>query len=353
MIWKNFFAAMFAVFFLSTTAFAQVVTVQGSGASESAAIKDAKRAAVEKVIGSRVKSDSLMLDSELIYDAVQSRSAGYVTSCEVIKKNSDGGLITITARVNVSDEPGSALMKDIEMVMTLNDPRLGVVMEYYGDDGGETLRKYPAMCEAAIREELIKRGFTHVVDRRGDVDYVIIGRLSVEKARGVRLPSWHDINGDEFKTLDTGLSRSVSTVDCKIKKFDTDEVIGEFQAKGDGLDATGNEVSAQAVSLMASSAAAQVRSILSREASKVFSSVKILVSTFDGDKILALEEILHQTQGVENVYVRSFSGGQCVIDVGTDLTPQNLYRALVHAAGSSLSMQMTGFSSITLNISLR
>ena len=58
---KIFFAAVFAVIFFSVTASAQVVTVQGGGVSESAAIKDAKRAAVEKVIGAKVRSESLMI----------------------------------------------------------------------------------------------------------------------------------------------------------------------------------------------------------------------------------------------------------------------------------------------------
>ena len=352
MKWKKFLVTAAALIMLNSAASAQVVTVQGNGVSESAAIKDAKRAAVEKVIGARIQSESLMIDSELVFDAVQSRTQGYVTSCEVVTKNASGGLITITAHVDVSDEPGSALMKDLELVMTLNDPRLAVQMDYYGD-GDENLKKYPAMCAAAIREELIKRGFTHVVDGQGEVDFVIIGRLTVEQARDVKLPSWRNIGNDEFKLLDTGLSRSVSTLDCKIKKTATDEIVGEFQARGDGLDATGNEVSNQAVTLMASEAAEKVRSILSREASKVFSSVKITVKSDDGDKILRLEEILRQTSGVDNIQVRSFKDGQCIIDAGTALTPQNLYRALTQAAGDSLPMQMIGFSSITLEISLR
>lgn len=353
MRFKKFLAAIFAVIFFNATASAQVVTVQGSGVSESAAIKDAKRAAVEKVIGTRIQSESLMIDSELIFDAINSRTAGYVTSCDVLKKNSSGGLIEITARVDVSDEPGSALMKDVDLVLSLNDPRLAVTMTHYGDDGGVTFQKYSARCEAEIREELIKRGFTHVVDRQGEVDYVIIGRLSVGKAQEIKIPSWQNISGNDFTPLETGLSRSLSTLDCKIKKVETDEVIGEFQAQGDGLDATSNEVSAQAVNLMASSAAQQVREILSREASKIFSSVKIYVKADDGEKILMLEEILHQTQGVNGIYVRSFKAGQCIIDVDTALAPQNLYRALTQAAGDSLALQMSGFSSITLEISVR
>lgn len=353
MNWKKFFVATAALVLLNSSASAQVVTVQGSGVSESAAIKNAKRVAVEQVIGTHIKADSLMVDSELVFDAVQARSAGYVTSCEVLKKSSSGGLIEITARVNVSDEPNSALMKDVELVMNLNDPRLSVHMEYYGDDGGEVFKKYPAQVEATVREELVKRGFSHVVDGQGDVDFVITGRLTVEKSREVKLPNWRNIGGNDLVMLDTGLSRSVSIVDCKIKKVDTNEIVGEFQAHGDGIDATGNAVSQQAVMAMASDAAQQVRSILSREASKVFSSVKISVKTDNGEKILELEEILRQTQGVDNVYVRSFKDGQCIIDAGTDLTPQNLYRALQQAAGDSLSLQLIGLTSITLNISVR
>lgn len=75
--------------FLTVTVAAQVVTVHGSGVSENAAIKDAKRAAVKQVIGTRIKSDSLMVDLELVI----------------------------------------------------------------------TLKKYPVMCESAVREEFIKRGF--------------------------------------------------------------------------------------------------------------------------------------------------------------------------------------------------
>lgn len=349
---KNFFATLAVIFFLTTTVNAQVVTVQGSGISEDAAIKAAKRAAVEAVVGTLIQSRAMSVDSELIFDAVQSRTQGYVTSCEVVKTTSSGGLIFVTARIDVADTPDSALMKDVELVMTLNDPRLGVVVEHYGDDGGETFKKHAVHVEAVIREELIKRGFTHVVDARGEIDYVIVGQISVGKAQEIRLPNWRNISGDDFKTLDTGLSRSTATLDCKLKKFDTDEVIGEFRSQSNASDATGNEVTAQTVTQLAADAAQQIRSILSREASKAFSSVKIIVHTSDGEKILALEEILRQTAGVTSVHMRTFRGGQCIVDAGTDLTPQNLYRALVQTAGDKFPVKLSGFSSITLEISL-
>ena len=349
---KHFFATLAAIFFLTTSVNAQVVTVQGSGLSEDAAVKAAKRAAVEAVVGTLIQSRAMSVDSELVFDAVQARTQGYVTACEVVEKSSRDGLVFVTARVDVADEPDSALMKDVELVMTLNDPRLGVVVEHYGDDGGEIFKKHSVRVEAVIREELIKRGFTHVVDARGEVDYVIVGQISVGKAHEVRLPDWRNISGSDFKTVDTGLSRSTATLDCKLKNFDTDEVIGEFRSQSDATDATGNEVTAQTVTQLAADAAAQVRAILSREASKAFSSVKIIVHASDGEKILALEELLQQTPGVTSVHMRTFRGSQCIVDAGTDLTPQNLYRALVQTAGDKFPVKLTGFSNITLEISL-
>ena len=56
---KKFLITAIALIFMNASASAQVVTVQGSGGSEVDAIKDAKRNAVEKVIGTKIQSESL------------------------------------------------------------------------------------------------------------------------------------------------------------------------------------------------------------------------------------------------------------------------------------------------------
>ena len=233
--------------------------------------------------------------------------------------------------------------------MSLNDPRIRVELENYGDDGGEAFQKYPAMLKAQIREELIRRGFTHVVDGAGDADYIIDGQLTVGKAKAIRLPVWGDIGGAEFKTADTGLSKSTAALDCRIKKVSTDELIGEFHAQSGGNAAAGDDVSSQAVMQLASDAAQQVRKLFNREASKAFKSVKITAAVGDGDKVLQLEDALRQLDQVDSVYVRSFNGGKCIIDVGTDLAPQQLYQ-LLKASSGGLSLTLSGFSSVTLEL---
>lgn len=354
MNWKKFFIATSMSFSLMLPAVnAQVVTVQGSGISESAAIQDAKRTAVEKVVGTMIKSDSMMVDLTFVYDAINSRTQGYVNSCEIIDKKNSDGLVNITARIDVSAEPNSSLMKDVELVMNLNDPRLAVVMEHYGDDGGETFKRYSEMCAAAIRKELTKRGFTHVVENPMNIDYIIVGNLTVGKDKNISLPSWRNISDDNFKMVDIGLKKSQAVMDCKIKKFDTDEIIGEFHATGQNINsAAADELDNRAVIQMAESAAKNVREIFNREASKVFSSVKVFVNSNDAEKIMQLEEILRQTQGVTSVYIRNFSNGKCIADVATGLSPQNLYRVLSATAKDNFKLNLKNFSSTTLEISI-
>ena len=353
MKWKKFLIGALTIFTLSApVASAEVVTVQGMGMTEDAAIQDAKRNAVEKVVGTYLQAESRMQDLELVFDAVNTRTQGYVKSCKVISKKITGDTVNIVAQVDVSSEPGSEFMKDIEVVMNLRDPRLAVVVEHYGDDGGENFKSYTAMCTAAIREELAKRGFTHVVDNPQNVDYIVVGNLTVGKSKAVTIPNWNDISNPQMTQVETGLSKSEAIMDCKIKKFDTDEIIGEFHSTGSNLGAASGELDNQAVVKLAGNAAQEVRTIFNREASKVFSSVKVIAQVNDGEKILDLEEYLRQTQGVTGVYMRSFSGGKCIIDVSTGLSPQNLYRVLSAVMKAELPIKLQGFSSTVLEISV-
>ena len=251
-------------------AFAETVTVTGFGKDEKSAINNAKRQAVEQVVGLVLKSESEARDLKLILDVIKTRTQGYINHFEILSKNKSNGNVTIKAKVDVSSEPNSSLMKDVELVMSLNDPKISVLIDYYGDDGGETYKKYPAMTKAAIREELIKCGFTHVMDSTNEAEYIIIGHLTVNKSQAIKLPNWSSINDSDYKMNDTGLSKTTAMIDCKIKNAATNEVIGEFHAAGDNMSASENDIQTPAVSKMASTAAKEVKKIFNREASKAF-----------------------------------------------------------------------------------
>lgn len=351
MKWKKILAAAVTMFSIyAPVANAEVVTVNGTGITQDAAIQDAKRNAVEKVVGTAIHAESAAQDLELVYDAINSRTQGYVKSCKVVSSKNVDGAIEIVAQVDVSNEPGSELMKDVEVVMSLKDPRLAVVTEHYGDDGGETFRRYSEMCSAAIREELVKRGFTHVVDKPVNVDYIIVGNLTVSKGRAVTIPNFADLSNPQMTQVDTGLTKNEALIDCKIKKADTDEIIGEFHATGSNVGAAG-ELDNQAVVALAGNAAQEVRKLFNREASKVFKSVKLVAQSQDGEKLMQLEDYIRQAQGVTGVYVRSFSDGKCTMDISTGLSPQNLYRVLSAVTKNEFPIKLKGFSSTVLEIS--
>ena len=208
------------------------------------------------------------------------------------------------------------------------------------------------MCTAAIRSELTKRGFTHVVDNPKNIDYIIVGNLSVGKSKSVTIPNFADLSNPQMTQVETGLSKTEAVMDCRIKKFDSDEIIGEFHSSGSNLGSASGELDNQAVAKLATTAAQEVRNIFNREATKVFSSVKIFAQGNDGEKIMQLEEYLRQTQSVTGVYMRTFSGGKCTIDVDTYLSPQNLYRALSAVTKDELKITLQGFSSTVLEISI-
>ena len=255
---------------IAKPASAEFVTVIGYGVDEKSAINDAKRNAVEQVVGTVLKSVSKAEDLELVMDLIKTRTQGYVNHFEILSKTKDKNNVTIKAKVDVSSEPNSSLMKDVELVMALNDPKIVVAIDYYGDDDSETYKKYPTMTSAAIREELIKCGFTHVMDSSNNADYVIVGNLTVKKSQPIKLPNWASIGNDEYKTVDTGLSKTMATLDCKIKKLATNEIIGEFHVAGDSMSASENDIQTPAVSKMASKAAQEVKKMFNREASKAF-----------------------------------------------------------------------------------
>lgn len=353
MKWKNFLIGAMAIFSIYTpVANAQVVTVNGIGINKDAAVQDAKRQAVEEVVGIVLKSESTMINFDLVYDAIIVRTQGYINSCKVISSKKVDGNVEIVAQIDVSAEPNSQLMKDIELVMNLNDPRLAVVIEHYGDDGGENFRRYVEMCSVAIRGELIKRGFNHVVDKPVNIDYIIVGNLSVSKGRAITVPNFADISKPQMTQVETGLTKSEAIIDCKIKKIDTDEIIGEFHFNASNIGSSNGELDNQAVVQLAGQAAQEVRTIFNREASKVFKSVKVVAKSADSKKLMQLENYLRQVQGVSGVYTRSMADGKCIIDVSTGLSPKDLYSVLSAVTKDYFQVKLEGFSGNILEISI-
>ena len=85
------------------------VTTVGYGATFSSAKKDAIRAAVEQVMGIKMKSKSLVKDGMLEEDKVSSATDGLVQSFEVVSKERDeDGDFEVKLKVKIDTESTGA-----------------------------------------------------------------------------------------------------------------------------------------------------------------------------------------------------------------------------------------------------
>ncbi len=103
---KHFFIILF-ILLITVTAFAQEATVQviGVGTNREGAIQDALRSAVGQALGTKVISETEVKNFQLIKDVVQTRTAGYISSYEVIKETPLKETYEVTVNAIVSLSP--------------------------------------------------------------------------------------------------------------------------------------------------------------------------------------------------------------------------------------------------------
>lgn len=87
---------------------AQVVTADGVGASEILALRDAKRAAIEEVMGSAIKSETVVQNGAVTSDNIWARSQGFAKNVKILQRSQAGGLWRVRASIDVGERPGLA-----------------------------------------------------------------------------------------------------------------------------------------------------------------------------------------------------------------------------------------------------
>ena len=171
---------------ISGTAFAEVVVVTGSGATRDAAINDAKRNAVEKVVGSYISSTTVVRSPYVLKDEIYSKAYGFVKNIQILKESS-GVVYEVQAKVDVDSSPNSQLMNKLETIKVLNDPRISVVVMHNTTD--KKSLKYENLCETIITAKLRELGFSKIIDKARVWQKKNEGRgeISITKAGGVQI----------------------------------------------------------------------------------------------------------------------------------------------------------------------
>ena len=124
--WQKLLAC--ALMVVCNSSSAQWAEVTGTGEDADSALRDAKRSAVEQVVGTYISSETLVSQASVVQDEIYAKAVGFVTDVKVLDEGRHAGAYRVRANVNVNTNPNSELMNRVEMIRALGDPRIGVVV---------------------------------------------------------------------------------------------------------------------------------------------------------------------------------------------------------------------------------
>lgn len=335
---------------LNNITYAQIADVSGVGEDRDSALRDAKRNAVEQVVGTYINSETLVSQASVVSDEIYAKSVGFITDVRVIDEGKRNGSYYVHAKIDVNTNPNSELMNHIEMIKALGDPRIGVVVfkNVTVSDYGSPERSYDDITEESVNSKLLSMGFSHVVDANivaklrnssllnslyngdtnliGDtgglgVDVLVLAQSKVDAAK-------INLTQQDGTTVDTQLVRGSADITGKVIMLATGNIQGTFSVHGQGIDISENTANNKALKNASANVAAEVGKILRKKAAKAFEGLQIIASVNDNEKLAELVADLKSLKGVQGVYMREYQNGKAVIDIESNQQLHILLRML-------------------------
>jgi hypothetical protein len=367
---RKILGALLGLTFLMNTCSAQEVTVTGSGTDRDSATRDAMRMAVEQVVGTFIDSKTLVEKSAVALDEVYAKSQGYVRNVRILNEGQGSAGYMVTATVDVDTNSDSALMDRMSMIMMLNDPRIAVVI--LKDDpntAGEVIND--DISETALNDKLLELGFSHVVDanllsklqnsallnsiyngQRGlvgevdsyGIDYLVLGKAKTD-AQAITVPAR---GGGYVQTL---LNSGRASLNVKIIKFDTGDIVGTFAVNGQGVDNSNERANDKALQDASGKAAEKLQEKFKKLTAAVTQSVQVKVTANDYDKVTQLVEELRHVSGVQNVYIREHNGRNTLLELDTVQKPHFILQSLKQNSKLGIFVEKISNSGMELSLS--
>lgn len=349
---------------------AQWIEVTGVGEDADSALRDAKRSAVEQVVGTYISSETLVSQANVVQDEIYAKAVGFVTDVKVLDEGRRAGAYRVRANVNVNTNPNSELMNRVEMIRALGNPRIGVVVfkESSGDEYSSSQKCYDDITEESINAKLLSMGFSHVVDTNivaklrnssllnslyngdtnllGDtssygVDVLVIAQSSVDAVK-------INLMQQGGTTLDTQLVRGSADVTGKVIMLATGNIQGTFSVQGQGIDISEKTAGNKALKAASANVAKEVEKVLRKKATKAFDGLQIIATVDDYEKLEELVNELKKLNSVQSVQLREYQNGKAVIDVESNQKPHIILRMLKEK--SDLGLFNEGITNNTMQL---
>ena len=277
---------------------AKEVTVDGVGLDRESALRDARRVAVEEVVGTFVDSRTLTNNFMVELDNIYVKSSGFVGKVNVLSEGFENGMYRVRAIIDVDQNPSPEILQQVQAVMALNDPRIAVAVF----KGNSTTHE--EAIESAIMDRLISLNFTHVIDPNVvaglhnaqmlnalyngrqvsgvgssfGADFIVLAKCYTT-SKDIKIP---DYKGGY---LDTGLNDGRTEMTAKIIRFDTGDILETFTVETSGIGEGTTTAEREALKNMANQAATKVDEKFRRIGARSSSGLQIIASTSDYNKV--------------------------------------------------------------------
>ena len=353
---------------------AQTIEVEGMaavvngdiGQARDRAVDDAKRKAVEQVVGTTVSAESVAVDFQLVQDKITSRASGFVKAYEIKSQYKDGDTYVVKLKATVD---ARAIAEETSQLFAVK-PRVLVLIAEQNVGGGSFnywwgSRGFSSemdLMQSSLIQQWQPKGFKFIepsalkgkikvtkamqradldtpavlsLGKNADADIAIVGKVVVTDAGtvmdGVKMRSFHAVGNLKVINIDTGEILAVSD-DTAVAAHIDGNVGGRNAIKALG-EKIGGSLQASIMKRWTSEAA--VKGALKPAELKALTSL-----------------MTQEVRGVERVDVRKKAKDTVFLDVSYKGTTRDLSNGLEEKKVGDLTIEIEEMTKAKLVISL-
>ncbi len=355
---------------LGETPEGEVVEAEGLSAvtddligTKRAALSDAYKNAVEKVVGVYISARTLVDKAITIQQNILGKTDGYVKKHEILRegKEADGIYHThIRALVSYQEVKRDLDSLNIVDLNGVGNPRVAILLdETVEGDSSQT-----AACTDALAQGLLERGYK-VVDR-SEMAAIRVAeatqQLASGNAKAALTPIFQKLNAEVVITGKVTVSQLTGqnlggllsyrgNFSGKALKSQTGEILAAVTIQGSGLDATKEAASSKALMVVGKNASNEFAGRIASQLAKL-STVFVTAKNISGiDRLSDLKNVISKTPGVGEIYMRNYQVGMAEMEVKMNgANSSDLAKSLVSAA--KLKAKVTAQTQDSLEIEL-
>lgn len=356
---------------LGETAEGEVVEAEGLSAvtddligTKRAALSDAFKNAVEKVVGVFISARTMVDKAITIQQNILGKTDGYVKKHEVIREGKEpDGLYHAHIRALVSYQQIKQDLETLKVIdpQAVGNPRVAILLDetIAGQEGQTTA------CSDAIAQGLLERGYK-VVDR-SELAAIRVAEATQQLLGGnvqaALKPITQKLNAEVVVTGKAtasqitgqdlgGLLSYRGNFSGKALRTQTGEILAAVNIQGSGLDATQEAAGAKAMMTLGKNAAQEFAGRIASELARR-STVLVTVKNIQSiNRLSDVKDLISKTAGVSDVMMRSFEGGTAEMEVKINgATASDLARSV--AASKDFTSKVTAQTQDSIEIEVQ